>query len=392
MADIVWIVQRFVYLYGRIVGVFNFEVDSRTGRAMITRRATIQALVHNICLIGLLLFQLLHDGTLLALNRAKHLEEYVFLLVTAVRQWAVLFTLVSRWRYRSEILRIWNRLARTIQERPEMIPLYRREILLKFIFTFMSDSMHMILDLGALRQKLSPALAFKLMVWCMYTSIFNMIVAQYFIAMLQVKAHYTMIKRELRELMRETQTLCGSTKRRGGVFMTRCCDLSDRLDRIAETQSELKALVESMSQIFQIQSFSMTIVYYLSTMGTIYFAFCTLRYNTSGLGATNWGLLLIVVSTVFFYADNFMTIFIGFTVQDSNAEIMKILEERTLFGEELDERLEASFESFQLQLAQDPLEFSVMGLFKMERGRVMAISNSLITHSILLIQWELQNN
>ncbi|XP_001360399.3 putative gustatory receptor 59c [Drosophila pseudoobscura] len=393
MADFVWIIQRFVYLYGRLVGVVNFTVDWRTGRAMITRWATIQAAVQNICLIGLLTFQLLHGDTVLfTFKHAKYLHEYVFLMVTAVRHWAVLLTLVSRWRHRGDIVLIWNRLFRATQQRPDVIPLYRRRLILKFIFAVLSDNLHMVLDLSALRQKFSPALVLKLIVWYLFTTIFNMIVAQYYLAMLQVNVSYTLIKRDLRELLTETQALCGSTNRRGGVFVTKCCALSDRLDRIAETQSKLQALVDGMSKIFQIQSFSMTIVYYLSTIGTIYFAFCTIKYSSTGLGASNWGLLLIVLSTTFFYADNFITINIGFIIMDSNPELMKILEERTLLCEELDERLKSSFESFQLQLARNPLEFYVMGLFKIDRGRIMSMANSLITHSIILIQWELQNN
>ncbi|XP_034141988.1 putative gustatory receptor 59c [Drosophila guanche] len=392
MADIVWLVQRFVYLYSRFMGVLNFEVDSRTGRAKFTRRATILAVVHNISLIWLLSFQLLHDDTAIwKMNRGKYLHEYVFLLVTAVRHCAVLGTLVSRWRNRGKILRIWNRLSRSIQERPELIPLFSRELIVKFVFAFMSDCLHIVLDLNALRETPGPALALKMGVWCTFASIFDMIVAQYYTAIMQVKAHYKLMERELRELLRETRTLCGNSNRRGGVFVTQCCALSDRLDRMAQTQSELKALLDSMSEIFQIQIFSMTIVYYLSTMGNIYFAFCTIKYNTSGLAASHWGLLLIVISTAFYYADNFITIFIGFSILDSNAEMSKILQERTVFGVELDERLEASFESFQLQLAQNPLEFYVMGLFKMDRGRFVSVANSIITHSILLIQWEVQN-
>lgn len=92
--------------------------------------------------------------------------------------------------------------------------------------------------------------------------------------------------------------------------------------------------------MFQIQTLSMSIVYYLSTMGTIYYSFCSVLYNTTGLGSL--GLLLIAVSTAFFYADNYITLNIGFLTRDHLVEVHRVLAERTSFCQGLDERLETT--------------------------------------------------
>ncbi|XP_016972007.1 putative gustatory receptor 59c [Drosophila rhopaloa] len=393
MVNSVQVILRLAYWYGIAVGVMNLEVDWPTGKAMTTRRMTIFSAVHNINIITLLAMLSLSDNNLkTTLSNARLLHEYFFLLITVVRNWAVMVSLVTRWVQRCRILRLWNRIIELVRERPAVVLQYRRRIIVKFVFCVLSDSMHTILELNAQRKNISFGLVVNLLMGALFTTIFNMIVVQYYIAVLQILGLYSVIHKELRLLIREAEATCLIHNRRGGVFATKCCSLADQLDNLAETHSKLQDTLGEMSQIFQIQSFSMCVVYYLSTMGTIYFSFCSILYNTTGFGSTNWGLLLIALSTIFFYADNWITINIGFHTRDHQNEVVSILSDRTLFSQELDKRLETAFENFQLQLARDPFEFYVLGLFKVERGRLMAMANSIIIHSILLVQWELNHN
>lgn len=211
MADPVELILRFAYWYGRALGVVNFEVEWRTGRARITRRATIYAAAHHVILISLLYMQKINDGSMrLAWANARFLHEYFFLLMTVVRHWAVLFTLVSRWRQRRHILRLWNQLVRMLRERPEVMRLYRRAIVLKFVFGFLSDSLHTVLDFSAQRKSLSVGLAVNLCVWYTFSTIFNMVVAQYFLAILQVHGHYIILCRDLEKLVGEASVFAAS--------------------------------------------------------------------------------------------------------------------------------------------------------------------------------------
>ncbi|XP_017018782.1 putative gustatory receptor 59c [Drosophila kikkawai] len=391
MADPVELILRFVYWYGRLVGVINFEVDLRTKKARITRRATICAAIHNGILISLLYVQKFNDGSIrLAWNNAKFLHEYFFLLITLVRHWAVLFILCSRWLRRCRILKLWNELARMVRETPEVMRLYRRGIFLKFVISFLSDSMHTILDFSAQRKKLTLSLALNLFVWYTFATILNVTVGLYYLSILQVHGHYVLLHEDIKKLIGEAQRVSCIRNRRGGVFATKCCSLADELELLAQRQAKLQGLLFEMWTLFQVQTLGMSLVYYLSTMGTIYYAFCSVLYNTTGLGSTYLGLLLIALSTVFFYADNFITLNIGFLIRDEVDKIHRVLAERTLFCQELDERLEAAFDSFELQLARAPCEFYIFGLYKVERGTFMAMINSVITHSIVLVQWELQ--
>ncbi|XP_017077380.2 putative gustatory receptor 59c [Drosophila eugracilis] len=393
MVEFVKPILRLAYFYGLLVGVLNFEVDWPTGKAIVTRRVTIYAAVHNISLITMLCLISLKDNSLKSnFTNAKHLHEYFFMLMTVVRNFAVLLSLITRWFQRYRIIRLWNQLIRMISEKPKVVHEYRKSILLKFVVCVLSDSMHTILDISAQRKRITFDLAINLVMWTVFTTIFNMIVFQYYLAILQVLGLYNILHRDLRHLVREAETICSIRNRRGGVFSVKCCSLADKLDHLAERHSTLHKTINKMSEIFQIQSFSMSLVYYLSTMGSIYFTFCSVLYNTTGFGSSHWGLVLIGLSTAFFYADNWVSINIGFNILDQQEEVNRILAERTLFTRELDKRLETTFENFQLQFARDPYEFYVLGLFKMERGRLIAMLNSIITHSILLVQWELQPN
>jgi len=47
-------------------------------------------------------------------------------------------------------------------------------------------------------------------------------------------------------------------------------------------------------------------------------------------------------STAFFYADNWISINIGFHIRDQQDELIRLLADRTLFSQELDKRLETA--------------------------------------------------
>ncbi|KRF97810.1 uncharacterized protein Dwil_GK27178 [Drosophila willistoni] len=76
-------------------------------------------------------------------------------------------------------------------------------------------------------------------------------------------------------------------------------------------------------------------------------------------------------------------------VKHAHSEMVKLMEERTLFPRNLDIRLDES--KFQLQLVRNPLKFTIMGLFTVQRSNSITIGQSIILHSIFLIQYEIQN-
>ncbi|XP_017005863.2 putative gustatory receptor 59c [Drosophila takahashii] len=253
-----------------------------------------------------------------------------------------------------------------------------------------ADVMHTILDLSAQRKKLNLSLVLNIVVLYTKNTIFNIGVGLYYLAELQVLGLFELIKSDLEKLIKETESVCLIRNRRGGVFATKCCFLADQLDILAERHYNLRAIVDEMTELFKIQSLSMSMVYYLSAMGTIYFTFCSIWYNNTGFDSSLWGFLLIALSIAFLIADNSISPNLGFLIQDQVREINEKLSERTLFSQELDPRLETVFENYKLQLACNPIEYNICGLFKVERDRIIGMINSAIMSSILLVQWELK--
>ncbi|KAH8320367.1 hypothetical protein KR067_000361 [Drosophila pandora] len=392
MPDPVVTILRFLYFYGRAVGVVNFEVDWRTGEAKATRRATIFAAFQNVGVTLLLFYLNIRIGAVRSSwTEARLMHEYFFLMMTLVRTLAVLLALASRWWQRRRILRLWNKLIHLIRNRPQVVRVNRRGILVKFALAFMADTLHSVLDHSAQRKEITSDMAWNLFVLYAFTTMFNVIAGQYYLAILQIQGHYMFLRKELKDLMREAESVCRIRNRRGGVFATKCCSLADQVDVLAEKHSEVHSTCQDMSEVIQIQSLSMTLVYYLSTMATIYYSFCSFFYKNTGLCSSYWCLLLLLTYSAFYYLDSFVTINISFVINDQCGELATMLADRAVFSQALDQRLETAFESLQLQLVQKTPEFYVLGLFKMERSRLMAIGNSVITYSILLIQWELQN-
>ncbi|XP_043643297.1 putative gustatory receptor 59c [Drosophila teissieri] len=395
MVDLVRTILLFAYCYGLVVGVFNFEVDWLTGGANATRRTTIYAAVHNTGLITLLIWLCLRQDSLISeLGTARHLHEYFFLVMSAVRIFAVLLSLLTRWYQRCRFIRMWNQILALVRDRPQVVRgrWYRRSIVLKFVSCVLSDTLHTISDVSAQRKRITADLMVKLGLLATLTTIFNVIVCQYYLAMVQVIGLYQILLQDLRCLVREAACTCAIRNRRGGVYSIRCCSLADQLDLIAERHYTLRDRLDEMSELFQIQSLSMSLVYFFSTMGSIYFSLCAILYNSTGFGSTYWGLLLIVLSTASFYMDNWLSVTIGLHIRDQQDELVRVLSDRTLFSRELDNRLEVAFENFQLQLASNRNDFYVVGLFKMERSRLIAMLSSVITHTMVLVQWEIQNN
>jgi len=49
------------------------------------------------------------------------------------------------------------------------------------------------------------------------------------------------------------------------------------------------------------------------------------------------------------------------------------------------------FESFVLNLSRNPLKLSFFGLFQIDRVSSFALGNSILTHSLLLIQYDVEH-
>ncbi|KAH8253856.1 hypothetical protein KR032_007122 [Drosophila birchii] len=377
------------YFYGRFTGVLNFEVDLKTGRSRITRRATICAAISQLAIFTILTFNMLnfHVMTRVWFN-ANSTHEYVFLVTAAFRLICVFLALVSRWSQRRHFVRLFNSFRRLYQSNPGIIKYCRRSIQSKFITASISETMQVVAALIMMRNQLTIRTAVGIWAVLSITAIINVIVTHYFIAMAHIRGRYILLNQELRSLMAEIQSLVPD---RSGVYATRCCCLADRLERIARDQSDLQAFTELLSRTYQLQVLCLVITYYLNLVTNIFMLYSCIKYKSL---TEEWPKAFLVFGSVysaFYYLDCWLNAHNVFYLLDAHNEMVRLLCLRTLSQPGLDRRLEAVIDSFLLNLARNPFRLQSFGLFEINRNNAAVVGNSMLMHSLLLIQYDIQH-
>ncbi|EDW92275.1 putative gustatory receptor 59d [Drosophila yakuba] len=390
MTDLVKWCLKIAYGYGRLTGVINFEIDLKTGQTQVTRRATLISASTHLLIFGLLAYHTLRRNVVTVMWRyANSLHEYVFLVIAGFRIVCVFLALVSRWSQRRTFMRLFNSFWRMYQRNPAIIQYCRRSIVSKFFCTTIAETPQILITLAMMRNQLSIAVALR--IWAVFslTAILNVIISQYFVAAACVRGRYVLLNKDLQAIVSESQSLIPNG---GGVYVTKCCWLADRLESLAKSQSDLQELVENLSTAYQGEVVCLVITYYLNMLGTAYMMFSFSKYGSLG---NNLPILvpLCAIAHFFIYIfDCWLNAFNVFYLLDAHEIMLGLLDRRTLFQPGLDSRLEMAFENFALNLARNPLKLHSYGLFEYGRASSFAVFNSLLTHSLLLIQYDVQNS
>jgi len=276
------------------------------------------------------------------LFKANSLQEIVLNIIAYVRMVGVLISLACRWLERPTYMKLFNSINRLYTKNPEIIRYCRRSIVSKCFCAIMSELLQVIVILVLTANRLSFGRA--LSIWCVLclTSTINVIISQYFAAIAILRGSYTLLNKKLKSILSEIQSLIPN---KSGVFMTKCCQLADILDEMARTQSHLQKLTECLSRTYRVQIICMVITYHLNFAGIFYFMFTIKKYK---LMTATWPGIIIVGSTIhliFHCMDCWLNLFNIFYLIDSHYEMVKILNQRTLFQPGLDKRLETAVSS-----------------------------------------------
>ncbi|EDW56896.1 putative gustatory receptor 59d [Drosophila sechellia] len=389
MADLVKLCLRIAYAYGRFTGVINFKIDLKTGQPLVTRRATLISVSTHLLIFALLLYHTLRKSVVTVMWKyANSLHEYVFLVIAGFRVVCVFLALVSRWSQRRTFMELFNSFWRLYQRNPRIIQYCRRSIVSKLFCVTITETLQVIVTLAMMRNRLSIALALRIWAILSLTAIINVIITQYFVATACVRGRYALLNKDLQAIVHESQSLVPNGS---GVFVTRCCYLADRLERIAKSQSDLQELIENLSTAYDGEVICLVITYYLNMLGTSYLLFIISKHGSLGNNLPMVITLCGIAYFGFYVFDCWLHAFNVFYLLDAHDKMVKMLNKRTLFQPGLDHRLEMVFESFALNLVRNPLKLKIYGLFEFGRGTSFAVGNSLLTHSLLLIQYDVQN-
>jgi len=153
-------------------------------------------------------------------------------------------------------------------------------------------------------------------------------------AMASIRGRYILLNKELQALISETRSL---NPNRIGVFITTCCSIADRFEKIAKSQSDLQAFIDRLTRVYEVQVASLVIAYYLHLVTYLYFVLSLIKYN------------FISMIVMFIYTTLIVLYFVDFSMNacnivgllDTHEEMIQLLGQRTLFQPGLDQRLEA---------------------------------------------------
>lgn len=248
--------------------------------------------------------------------------------------------MVTRWRRRRPLMRIMRRLFRLYLAKPQVKRMSRRLILVKFLNVSISDCLQIALGLNAVQRIGSDLILGLVLQFCMVACM-TLAISQYYLVMLFIRTQYEMLNSELRGLIEETRAL-SHRPRRNGVFMTKCCELSDRLDDIAQQQDEIQSIVASLGGAFGTQGLLVYTAYYLSVVSTAYLSYSLAKNGIENLGMTFGSLAVSLTWCFFYYSDALRNLFVVLSIQNEHRTLIRIMEERTVFPPGLDIRLELS--------------------------------------------------
>ncbi|KAH8366412.1 hypothetical protein KR084_004511 [Drosophila pseudotakahashii] len=389
MVDWIGLSLRTVTFYCYLIGLNNFEWDRQSGRVVKTWRCTPYAATINIvyCTSLIYCWTGIKDFTVM-FSESNMLQTSVIWTVTFLRIIAGLSTLLNRWRQRNQLIKIIRNILRLLQANQRFYSSLPWGTFIKILATFAIDLLHVALAVQAINPNSGVKLRLSLQIWSF--SIANLAVFQYFLLLLFVRTQYQVINAKLRQVIDESERLSYLAQRQGG-FMTRCCCLSDQLDGIAELQAQLPSIFTRFGEVLGLQAAAVISEYYMTSVSFGYLIYSAFRNGQENLNVTRPHFVITCIWYIVYNLRGMLGVAIMFCMLDEDKKTYRLLEKRTLFASRLDVRLEKSFDSFHLQLVRNPLKLDVIGMFIFTRTSIAAMFGSIIMHTILLIQCDLEN-
>ncbi|KAH8246342.1 hypothetical protein KR038_001178 [Drosophila bunnanda] len=388
MFDWVGLLIQLAYYYGYVIGVRSFEFDWRTGRVFTRTRSTLYAMAANVTIVIVLGFSLIRKETFFVVFcKMNKLYGSVVFIVVILRTTTGLVILLNQWRLQSQLMIVARKAIQICLTRPQTISISRRRILFKFLNGLLIDILPLLISVAYIDfDKLFPGIFLHFWI----STIINLVAAEYFLVILCVRENYHLLNADLKKVIEESKYLSYNPSRRG-TYMTRCCALADQLEDIAKRQSQLQSIVGHLSVAVGIETLLSYCCYYVSSLFISYLCYNIFKHEPKVLGLNLRGSILTLAWSIFFHIDAIHLLFMEFHVLDGQQELIRLLNERTLFASAFDARLEESFECLQLQLTRNPLEMHVLHLFPINRNSMWAMYASIVLHSIYIVQYELEN-
>uniref|UniRef100_A0A6P4FG38 Gustatory receptor 36a n=1 Tax=Drosophila rhopaloa TaxID=1041015 RepID=A0A6P4FG38_DRORH len=237
-------------------------------------------------------------------------------------------------------MQITGTIIRLILASPNIMRSFRRNIYMKIFTGFATVLLEIAVVVYELN-RVSFAQVFLLPFQLWAACILNLAMSQNSLLMLFVRAQYHVVHTELRKVMEKSRSLSKLPRRRAFI-MSRCCDLADQVDDIAKRRSQLQSIISQLAEVSGIQWVMVFCDNYLWSVYFFYQIYTFFKYGQVNMNSTANNFILDFTACFFYYLDVYINLSIMRNVLNDDKKILRLMEERTLFGSVLNVRLEQS--------------------------------------------------
>ncbi|XP_037941381.1 putative gustatory receptor 36a [Teleopsis dalmanni] len=391
------LVLLFSYYYSQLLGIVRFAYNIKTGAVRTTLRITLYSIWANISLVVVVVLWHNEKINTILLN-SKYLHHRIYFIMTIIRGITVVVTLIFNWTRRCKFMEVivefQNLRVQHFTDLPirdELQRQFEKCIITKFYLSIFAEISLWALSLETLYSILDWSLVRSGFSMFVLTNILTVMTYHFYFGILYVSHHFRILNDEL-EIVMQTACMVGrryQCQRRPGIYFTQCCELADRLDELAVAHRKLQDLTNRILNMFSLQGICVVFNMYLNNIGMFFIVYALFKSNAFILSMSIWAAILMILTVVSYYADinKFLNVMLDLLQYYQDTAAMLKLSTPT---QVLDVRFEQSVEQFCLQIAQNPLEIKILGLFLFDKPMAFDIFVSTLLTAVFVMQYDYQ--
>ncbi|XP_065367047.1 putative gustatory receptor 59d [Calliphora vicina] len=382
-----------VVFYAQLLGILNFCYDCRTGKAHIRAHVTAYSAIMSLTMFGVLTYFLFNMEIKTRPPGSAELHYKLNLLTAVIRIGGVILTVFYNWTKRKgsvELLNSYQTFCKKFLQKWQMQEKYVNYmecgIRFKLKRSFIAELLLFIVTVQNFREIFDMENPYILLPLALIPTVLNVVMTLYYFTILNINILMIIINDEVKRILNAANHICESGVRQEQA----CCHLADQLDELAVAQYIIKDYLKRINNMYDLQGVCVILDLYVNNICVIYMFTMMSAHLELWASYGEWVVYFVPVAMFIYYMDLKLFLFAMLNTRDLVERTGELLKERQVSLLNMDERLERSLNNFSLQLAAFPLEFDLVGLFKMNRPMAYATFSSTISNAIVLMQYDLK--
>ncbi|KAM7343935.1 putative gustatory receptor 59d isoform 1-T1 [Cochliomyia hominivorax] len=384
-----------VYIYAQLLGILNFCYNCRTGKARVKSSVTIYSAAICVLMFVVTLYFVLNLEIKTRPPGGAELHYKLNLLASAVRCIGVIITIFYNWTKRKDYVRLINSFRKFCRKflkkwnlEEKYIKYLECGIRVKLKRSFLADIVMYLFIVNMFREIFDIENSFILLPLALIPTVLNVVMNLYYFAILNINTLMLIINEELKRVL-DSAIILNQTLPQNHIRHS--SQMAEELDELALIQYQLWDYLKRINKMYDIQGVCVVLDLYVNNIYVIYMFCMFSEHFDLWISFGKWIAYFIPLSFIIYYLDVKLFLFAMLNTIDLVEETGRLLKERKVWiPSNLDGRLERSLNNFSLQLASFPVEFDLVGLFKMNRSMAFATFSSTISNAIVLIQYDLK--